>query len=72
MKYMTLLNECVNEKKTVCTGCNATLTIKVLSSAAGHYIGFFCSECGPYSRESGYYKSRDKAEDALQLGNFSR
>ncbi len=69
---MALPNECVNESTTVCTGCNTTLNIRVLSSAAGYYIGFFCPNCGPYSRESSYYKSREEAEPYLIFGNYSR
>ena len=69
---MTLPGECVSDTQTVCMECGTNLTIQVLSSAAGYYIGFFCPECGPYSRESGYYRSRDEAETALDLGGFGR
>ena len=69
---MTLPGECVNDTQTVCIECGAELNIQVLSSAAGYYIGFFCHQCGPYSRESGYYRSRDEAEMALSRGLFGR
>jgi len=69
---MTLPSECVNETQTACMECNTSLTIQVLSSAAGYYIGFFCPECGPYSRESGYFHSRGEAETVLDLGDFGR
>jgi hypothetical protein len=52
--------------------CGTTLALQVLSSAAGYYLGFFCPYCGPYSRESGYFRSREEAETALDLGGFGR
>ena len=69
---MTLPGECINATQTVCIECGTTLDLEVLCSAAGYYIGFFCPECGPYSRESGYYRSRGEAETALDLGFFGR
>ena len=55
----------------VCPDCVVRLTLEVLESAAGFYIGTRC-ECGPYSRESGYFKSRDLASAALLAGGFGR
>jgi hypothetical protein len=46
-------------------------TNEVLRSAAGYYIGTQC-ECGPYSRESGYYRTYEEAESALNSGSFFR
>lgn len=69
---MALTGECVRASRTACIECGAELSIKVCVSAAGYYIGFFCPNCGPYSRESGYYSSRDEAETALSRGLFSR
>ena len=69
---MPLSGECVNDTQTVCIECGTALTIQVLCTVAGYYIGFICPECGPYSRESGYYRSRDEAETALDLGGFGR
>jgi hypothetical protein len=43
-----------------CTDCNKPLTLTVCESAAGFYIGRWC-DCGPYSRESGYYPTREAA-----------
>lgn len=54
---------------TTCTGCNKTLHLKVCRSAAGWYIGYFCSTCGPYSRESHYYRTMEGAETALEDRN---
>lgn len=68
---MALLGETVGEVNTRCV-CGETLEIKVLRSAAGYYIGFFCDKCGPYSRESGYYPNRETAERMLHLSYFGR
>jgi len=38
-----------------CPDCHKLLENKVLKSNAGYYIGTECC-CGPYSRESHYYK----------------
>ncbi len=48
------------------------LTNQVLSTPAGYYVGTLCQYCGPYSRESGYYRSRDEAQQALDSGAFER
>jgi hypothetical protein len=69
---MTLRGECVNASHTVCIECGAELSIKVCASAVGYYIGFFCPNCGPYSRESGYFGNREEAESALSSGLFGR
>jgi len=47
-----------------CPDCNVMLVEAVHMSAAGHYIGTWC-DCGPYSRESDYYRSREEAQTAL-------
>jgi len=68
-----LPGECVNDTVTTCTGwCETALKLKVLSSAAGYYLGFFCPNCGPYSRESGYFPSKESAERALDSGSYGR
>ena len=54
-----------------CDDCGVKLIPKVLHSAAGYYIGTFCN-CGPYSRESGYYKTQQDAAKALADGSFER
>jgi cytidylate kinase len=48
----------------VCDECGEVLAFEVLSSGAGYYIGTTCS-CGPYSRESDYYHSREAAQADL-------
>lgn len=42
-----------------------SLNPEVLRSAAGYYLGYFCAHCGPYSRETGYYPTRQAAEADL-------
>ena len=54
-----------------CEDCGRDLPLRVLSSAAGFYVGTAC-DCGPYSRESDYFPSQDNAQKALDSGNFSR
>ena len=44
---MTLPGECVYDAQTICIECGTTLTIQVLCSAAGYYIGFFCPNAVP-------------------------
>jgi len=52
----------------VCPNCGKKVKLEIVMSPAGFYIGTMC-KCGPYSRESGYYKTRELAELAL-LTNF--
>ena len=47
-----------------CVDCNLKLILQVCRSAAGYYLGTYCN-CGPYSRESEYFDSREEAEKAL-------
>lgn len=54
-----------------CVDCRVKLRLEVCHSAAGYYIGTWC-DCGPYSRESGYYSTHKLAEVALQSGRFGR
>jgi hypothetical protein len=53
-----------------CPLCRKDLTLEALRSAAGFYVGTFC--CGPVSRDSDYYASREEAQAALETGTFSR
>lgn len=46
-----------------CPDCNVKLVPKVYSSCA-FYIGTYCN-CGPYSRESGYFATKAEAQAAL-------
>lgn len=58
-----------------CPDCNAPMPLKVLQSNAGYYLGHHCTtddECGcsPWSRETGYYPSRETAQQALDTNEF--
>lgn len=50
--------------------------LEVLRSAAGWYIGRLCIDSDgcqqPYSRESGYYLTKEAAETALINDNYFR
>jgi|WetSurSiteA1Bulk_404760.scaffolds.fasta_scaffold430285_2 hypothetical protein len=51
---------------TKCSACGTEIRLGVYQSAAGFYIGTFCPNCGPYSRDSGYYATEAEAEAALK------
>lgn len=54
-----------------CPDCKKTMCLRVLESGAGCYLGYDCDQCfGPYSRETGYYATREEAEVALKTGRF--
>ena len=48
----------------ICQECGVKLELGVYRSHAGYYIGTYC-DCGPYSRESGYYQTREDAALAI-------
>ena len=50
--------------------CGTVLKFQVCSSNAGYYIGTQCSQCGPWSRESDYYKTQELAQTALATGKW--
>ncbi len=54
-----------------CPDCQTMPKIGIHRSAAGFYVGSWC-HCGPYSRESGYYPTREAAEVALASGAYQR
>lgn len=49
-----------------CSECRTKLPLKVCQSAAGYYLGYWCPNHGPYSRESGYYGAKEEADKALE------
>lgn len=55
-----------------CTECGRVLYLKAYQSNAGWYLGYRCGNCGPFSRESGYYPSRNEAELAALEGDYGR
>lgn len=52
-----------------CSDCGVTPKLQVCSSPAGYYIGTYC-DCGPYSRETAYYRTRDEAQADLDQAKF--
>ena len=48
-----------------CPDDGEPLPLQVLQSAAGFYIGTSCPQCGPYSRASDYFPTREAAEAEL-------
>lgn len=48
-----------------CENCGSHLSLQVCKSNAGYYLGYYCECCGPYSRETGYFKTREIAEGEL-------
>lgn len=57
----------------VCEGCGVDVLTRlaVQRSGAGFYVGTAC-DCGPYSRESGYYRTSAEAQAALASGSYGR
>ena len=51
----------------ICIDCGKELPLQVLHSNAGYYIGTFCSCCGPYSRDSCYFRYRKDADRELDI-----
>lgn len=52
-----------NGAEKVCEDCGVRLVPKIMMTCA-YYIGTEC-DCGPYSRESEYFKTRAEAEKIL-------
>lgn len=68
---MALPGETVGPYGAYCVDCQKKLTIDIYHSNAGYYVGYWC-DCGPYSRESGYYRTFGEAEKALTSGDYDR
>jgi hypothetical protein len=54
-----------------CDDCRKMPKLDVYLSGGGFYIGTYC-DCGPYSRESGYFHTREEAQAAFQRGGYER
>jgi conjugative relaxase-like TrwC/TraI family protein len=52
-----------------CPDCQQQRELQVLKSPAGYYVGTRC-DCGPYSRDSDYYKTHEDAAQALASNTF--
>lgn len=66
----SLMGKLGNGTVAVCTDCHAEMPLAVHQSAAGYYIGTWCPNCGPYSRESHYYRTRESAQADLESGDY--
>lgn len=69
---MALPGETVGPYGTRCEDCGNWLIIGVQHSNAGYYVGYWCDNDGPYSRESGYYRTFEEAEKALKEKHYGR
>jgi len=71
---MTLPGETVGRSVTAinCTECNRVLYLGAYRSNAGWYLGYKCGNCGPFSRESGYYPDENAALEAGVRGDYGR
>ena len=49
-----------------CDECSGPLEFRICSSLAGYYVGIFCGDRGPYTRESEYYRSKQDLERDLR------
>lgn len=63
-----LVNETNGLKRCVKCDCGNICNLQVCSSFAGFYLGFWCTTCGPISRETYYMKTQKIAE--VELENF--
>jgi len=64
---MTLPGETIHTgAPKICRDCRQTAMYQVMSSMVGYYVGTVC-DCGPYSRETGYFQRRKDAANALRL-----
>ncbi len=51
--------------------CGMKLKLQICRSHAGFYWGTWCPRCGPYTRESGYYPTREAAQSAWDTSNVN-
>jgi len=63
---MTIPGEIVGFHAEIRCFCRQHIPLRVCFSNAGYYLGYFCDRCGPYSRETGYYATREEAEKDLE------
>lgn len=54
-----------------CGRCGMEFKTEVVSSVAGHYVLTHC-RCGPLSRDSDYYATKDEADRQLAAGTYQR
>ena len=61
-----IAGETVGGSPSTTCDCGTEMPLAVQQSGAGYYLGYFCPKCGPYSRESGYYRTREEAESNME------
>ena len=73
---MTIKGETVAtgaDPTTPCNICGGVYSIGVAMSGGGYYVGYTCQKCGsPFSRESEYCPTREKAADAFLYKRYCR
>jgi len=52
-----------------CNDCGVETILQVCKSGAGYYLGTYCN-CGPYSRETGYYETKEIARHLLETNSW--
>jgi hypothetical protein len=60
-----LPGECHFTNAIKCECCGGKMELCVTRSNAGYYIGHVCDECGPYDRCTGYFATKELAENEL-------
>ncbi len=50
----------------VCEVCGCRMHLEVLNSFCGFYVGYRCSNCGPYERVSNYFRTNASAQRELE------
>lgn len=50
-----------------CTICGRELVLEVLQNHSGWYLGYVCNTCGPQTRETIHWATREEAEDTSIL-----
>lgn len=62
---MVMMGETICYGGRDCDTCGGYMLLQVCKSAAGYYLGFHCPQCGPYSRETKYYETKEEAQNVL-------
>jgi len=63
---MSLPGETTGGAPTItCCDCGTKLSLSVLQSNAGYYVGYSCPNCGPAGRETHYFGTKSEAEKCL-------
>jgi len=52
-------------KEVECMDCKGMMPLQVCRSSAGYYLGYYCDNCGPWTRETDYYSHENKAQKDL-------